>query len=708
MKATPFSSEPYYPMLLSNGQDGIFVNYSGTNLCPFSGHDLYSQTLGASCGWYKASTRATTGKYIAQVVRAGIRTEAVGTDCMPSHYEQSMDAHTGILTTKLTFLKKIHVTVESFLTDNGIWGEKVTVEKCPEGLDFKIGFGVIVPNTGVSWTTYQHSADFHVEISENEIPFSYTIDTKKGIGVLLPSASFSRVSKGIDSYFHPTGKAIGMHETVCEGDSFSRLMICVDETECDDLSAEFENKKKLAAIGYDALHEAHIKSYRERNCKTWVSIPDERVQGIYDISRYHIDGNFNRRSGAASLGLLPHLWGGGLHCSYDATFIFTPLMQAGNREAAQKYNQFFIKQGEMGKTALENIGMEGTAFSGWTDCYGNFGRRDKDLASWLTNYKPMFIFCELINRYVVWKYTDRTLDEKSKEILFECARFIENRLIRKTDEGYRLIDVASGTENGLCVEADTMTVLQLSLAMRGISEMLDDPKYLEIANDVKDSISENYREDGVLMPYKDATHTAGGQLDYYIYSMPDSIGIESVDAALKDGKTPWGYTFDQPTEEKRHWPWIHPRAAICYAHEGKSQDAMEHLLGMPNFSSALGAIPEYIRMDGLPTNYYYTTSHGLVAWAIHDAFAHMQKDTVRLLWGMTDAWKDVSCEKIHLENRLQVSIEVTKAVLNEITFINPTCDDITINLRVNPVFTKGISLEKEYIIKANDTLIIQK
>ena len=164
---------------------------------------------------------STGGGYIAQVVRAIMHTEALGVSCMPNAYEQSMDARTGILTTKLTFLKEIHVTVEAFLTDDGIWGEKVKIEKCPEELNFKIGFGVTAPDTGAAWTSYPHTSDFHVELTENEIPFSYSINTKKGLGTLLPADKFTKISEGIDFFFHPKDNAVGMYETVREGDTFS-------------------------------------------------------------------------------------------------------------------------------------------------------------------------------------------------------------------------------------------------------------------------------------------------------------------------------------------------------------------------------------------------------------------------------------------------------------------------------------------------------
>ncbi len=704
MKATPFSKEPYYPIALSNGQDGVVVNYTGTNFCPVSGHNLYAESLGVSCGWYKASTRAHTGRPVTQVVRACIHAEVFDSACTPSHYEQSMDAKTGILTTKLTFAKEIHVTVESFLTDDGLWGEKLTVDKCPPSFSPRFGFGVLYPNCGYAWLKHRDESVLDMKISCNEISFTYKLGDLSGIGALIPSVPFPSVSQSPDSYYNPDGVGIGMYGDVREGAVYSRIMICIDETECKDIHAEFERRKKIAAEGYEAVKMAHIAANKARKQDTWVSVPDERVQGVYDISRYDIDTNYNRTSGAISLGIFPHLWAGALHCSYDANFIIMALMQSGNREAAEKYKEFFISQGEMGREALQKINMEGTAFSGWTDCFGNFGRKGPDLTSWLTSYKSMFVCCEIINRYFVWKYGDRTLDAKTEAILRDVLLFIENNLLIKTEEGFRLKNVKSGTENGLDVEADTSTVLMLAAALNGASEMLSDPKYTRLANEIKEPLKENYREDGVLMPYKDATHTAGGQMDYYIYSMPDAIGIESVDAALKEGKTPWGYTFDQTSEEKRHWPWIHSRAAICYAHEGRSEDAMEHILDIPNYSSALGALPEYIRMDGLPANYWYTTSHGLAVWAIHDAFAHVKRDTVRILWGMTDKWQDFSCENLHLENRLTVSLSVRGGKLEKMELHNPTKADITVNLFANPTFAPE-GLPANCTVKANESFI---
>ena len=300
--------------------------------------------------------------------------------------------------------------------------------------------------------------------------------------------------------------------------------------------------------------------------------------------------------------------------------------------------------------------------------------------------KPMFTCCEILSRYYVWKFSGEKLDAKTEALLHDALLFIEEHLLFEQDGRKHLKNIEAGTEGGFEVEADTFTIILVSAAMRAISEMLSLPHVKELAEELSLDLKENYREDGVLLPFKNAPYTGLGA-DYYLYTIQEPIvDAACLDKEKEDAKTPWGYDSASTTEEKRHWPWLDSRFAICYTHEGKNKEAMEHLLNMPKYCSALGAIPEYIRMDGLPVNYYYTTPHALVLWALHDAFAHVKGDEVRLLWGMTDAWQDFSCEKLHLENGLVVTLDVKDGVLRKMELYNKTENDIQAKIFVNPAF----------------------
>lgn len=686
MKATPFSKEPYYPMLLSNGQEGILVNYTGTNVMPHSGHNCMYETLNVSCGLYKASSRAHTGRAISQILRACTHVEIFGGSAMPKFYEQELDARTGILTTKLLFGNEMHLTVESFLTDDGLWGEKLVLEKCPASYNPKLGFGLGRTYTGCEWTELLDAPSMCVDAKKEVFRFSYNLKGAKGIGALWPSEPFYEVSETKDYYYKDaTGKALGMFGTVFEGMEFSRILTCVDETECEDIQKEFKRREQIAEKGYEAVKKAHVIKYTKRMGGTWVSVPDEDLQKIYDMSRYTVQGSFNRQNGAPLLGILPHLWEGGLHCSYDANFIIQALLRVGDTDAAEGYKKFFISQGEKGKNALKNINFSGAAFTGWTDCRGGFTRPNKKLEDWLLYEKPMFTCCEILSRYYVWKFSGEKLDAKTETILHDALHFIEEHLLFEQGGRKHLKNIEAGTEGGFKVEADTFTIIVLAAALRGVSEMLSLPSIASVADELMKDIEGNYREDGMLLPFKNAAYL-GMTPDYYIYTLPNPVAGNCLDKEKEENKTPWGYDGGTTTEEKRHWPWFDSRFAICYTHEGRNEEAMEHLLHMSKYCSALGAIPEYIRMDGLPVNYYYTTPHALVLWALHDAFAHVKGDEVRLLWGMTDVWKDFSCDKLHLENRLTVTLTVENGVLRKMEFYNKAKSDISIKLLVNAAF----------------------
>ncbi len=685
MKATPYSKEPYFPVLLSNGQDGILVNYTGTCVCPLSGHNNAAELSGVSCGWYKATTRAVTKRPISQILRAGIQVELFGGACMPGWYEQALRAEEGILETKLVFGKKMRLTVESFLTDDGLWGEKITVDRCPADYDPKLGFALLRTYSGYAHTDLQDPPTLRAAARERGFDFTYTIAGCRGLGALWADAAFDAVTVSKDYYYDATGTALGLYTDVKEGMAFARLLTCVDETECEDADAELARREKLASEGYEAVRAAHVAAYRKRRGTAGIRVPDEAVQSLYDTSVFTINGHYNRRSGAVSIGNLPDMWGGGLHCAYDAGFILQALLTGGNADAAACYKRFFAAQGKLGRDALQRIGKTGTAFLGWTDARGGFARVNRDVTQWLLEEKPMYDCCEILNRWYVWKYTDRTLDAETESILWDALAFIEENLLLRRDGKTHLVAVQAGTEGGFRVENDTFTILVLAAALRALADMLGEERLVRLAADLTDDLAGNY--DGkVLMPFANAPYTGGGQLDYYLYSLPDPIPIESVHEALRSGKTPWGCTFDQFPEEKRHWPWIHPRAAICYAHEGEHALTLEHIRQMPDASSAVGAVPEYIRMDGLPVHYWYTTAHGLIVWALHEAFAHLHKGTLRLAWGFAKAWQDFSCSDIVPDSGLRVSFAVERGALTRLRLENRGERDITVALSLCPEF----------------------
>ena len=151
MYATPFSKEQYYPMLLANGRDSILVDYSGSNFVSRNGHSHFEQHQGAPCGWYKGSHPSFSKKVpIQSIVAAGFQVILFEAPCEPDFYVQSFNPRSATLITELTFNKEIKISVESFLTDESLWCETLTVLSCPKEYDLSLGFQVSLPFSGMS------------------------------------------------------------------------------------------------------------------------------------------------------------------------------------------------------------------------------------------------------------------------------------------------------------------------------------------------------------------------------------------------------------------------------------------------------------------------------------------------------------------------------------------------------------------------------
>lgn len=688
MKATAVDKKPYYPMLLSNGQDGILVDYSGSNFVSCNGHTHHEQPLGAATGWYKGTSRMQIADSTSLIASSGVQVILFQAPTEPEYYEQSLDEKTGILTTKLVFAKKLHIQVESFLTKDGLWCEQVRILRCPKDWKPQIGYLTLRAYSGYSWLNLAVDPGMNdLQTDGNQMSFSYQIKDKKGTYAIWTSQAFIDVQTRCNTITKELNGCTLMLGEFAQGDTVSRVTTCVDETEINDLQAEFARRKNLAALGYEQLKRQHVSAWFNENAAT-VTLPNKDVQAVYDMGQYAIRASQNGESGALCLGLLPHLWGGGLYCSYDAYFTLHALLSSGHLREVEVYKNFLYAQGDVGKQALASIGLDGVAFTGWTNCKGEFCRSGIPLTEWFLKEKPMFACCEVHNLYQVWSRTGKQTDEKLINLLKGFVVFAKQALLLEQNGEYYLKNIKAGTEGGFDVETDTFTVILLAQAMLKIAEILQDTEYDKIGESLLKSLSVNYTKDGYLLPFKDASYLGGGiQMDGYIFSLPKGIDIKNVDKVLAVGKRPYGYDFDQLSETYRHWPWIDGRAAICYAHAKQPKKAFRHVRNLANGASSLGILPEKIRLDGLAINYWYTSAIALAVWAVNQAFAYLEGDTVYLCYGFTKKWQNFSCENVRIENGLSVSICIVNGKLQKLVIDNPFEQAQTFNLSLNDEFT---------------------
>ena len=256
MKVTPLSNEPYYPLILANGKDGVLINYDGSNFVSRNGHTHSESHQGAPFGWYKMSTTPFC-KNQQPVIRAGIQVIIFGAPAEPKFFEQSFDAKTATAHTLLTFAKDIKISVDSFITSDSIWCEKVTVTENPHDIEIDMGFEVSAPDT--NYRCMKFSNDYAVKVSAESdvLEFAYNNQTYCGRGVLIPSVSFDNFS--CDNKNAQRSFAVGMYKNVQKGFCVERAMVCVGDEE----DIDFDLLIKKAETNYSALHDSHTEEWQK-------------------------------------------------------------------------------------------------------------------------------------------------------------------------------------------------------------------------------------------------------------------------------------------------------------------------------------------------------------------------------------------------------------------------------------------------------------
>lgn len=396
MKATPLSEHPYFPMLLTNGRDAMLTDYSGSNLCGASGHTHAEQNQGNACGWYKTAHMTIPGlKRIQSILTASLQVFFFRGIAEPRWYEQSFDPRTATLTTDLTFWTDIRLRVTCFLDADSLWCQRIELLECPEDRELTIAFSVSSPSCGMFALNLPHSFTFDAEQPEDGLQkFRYSMNGVPGGGFMLCSGGYTEAKPGEIIY-----------QNVHAGFTAWRILSAVDQTEAEDPEAELNRRLVLAQTGYATRADLHVADWNAYFTPVTVSIPDEQLQYLFDLSRYVVRGCQHPETGMLGLGTLPSLWGGGLYDCYDSHYAYLAMMRCGDRIGPQKYLESFLNHADSGREELKKIGINGTAFAGWDDQNGRFTL--ENFEKYVTHYKPSFSVYAIFTVYWLKRFFRR-------------------------------------------------------------------------------------------------------------------------------------------------------------------------------------------------------------------------------------------------------------------------------------------------------------
>lgn len=684
MKATPFSNDHYYPMCLGNGRDGVLINYDGSNFVSLNCHTHNVPHEGSPCGWYKmANLTKEDTQY--PVIMAGIQVVQFNAPAEPTNYEQEFIPKNAQLVTTLSFRYGLKLRITSFLTKDSIWCERAEVLELPEDSEYDFAFRVNEPffASGCYYHDFEYPRDVEFNGEDNIISFNYKIGNHSGKGALIANKPFVRFDKRDEREWNNPRNIEGYFEPLKKGDIFERAMICLGDNENHITYNELLEKAKK---GVSVLESEHIAEWNAYYGDTSVTLPDEKLNYIYNVSRYIPRAYQHPETGLIGLGMLPNHWKGGVWCSWDAEFGHMAMLTSGSFKESAHYTDAYVKLAPEGYEVLKKNGYSGTAFAGWNTVCGEFIGHTS-LEEWLINFKPSFCAYSIFAMYHEWEYNPLAITEQHIKIAEDVIEFWLQKMLVERKGLYYLIDVKDSDETENDVSLDSNIQSTMAKAIYYVYEMTGKEKYKDISDKMLLALEDNRREDGVIANSTGSAYSGFLIWCYRFLSKDGFITPEQLKSMYNEWKTPWGYDTDVATEEYRHWPWYNAVSAESFMLCRKPEWAMESIKNLGFGCSSLGALPEKIRMDGYFINHWYISPHSLVVSTLNYAFARSVKfDEIMLLYGFTRGYGDVECKDIAVKGGYSVSLKVQKGKIKYLSIKNRNTVEKTVILDCNAQF----------------------
>lgn len=618
-------------MYLGNGEDALLLNYSGAMVTGVTGHTHNEQNQGVVCGWHKESHRSKLKRYIQPIFIAGYNIIVEGEVCEPKSFVQDFLVREATLQTIVTFRRGVEVEVQSYLTDSGIYSLTVKVRKSFPGL--KVSLFAMTPNMTGGTLTYFTMPENTYTAVPGGVDFTWHCDDGKAAdcncALRLSRPGFTPVSGIIEG---------GEYGDVTDGWEVTGYYSCLDAP-----------AKPLT--DYTNLREKHVQAWHDYFATSDVKLPDEDMQYLADLSRYVIRAN-QFPGGSYPAGPFPYHWGGGICCPFDAQLMNVAMLSNGNFDEAFRHVMYYVNQSEYGHMIAAKLGLKGMALSNWSDVFGNHLGRPLEYD--LLKRKPMMI--AIIGSAA--GYYNEFASEKSPEataLVLDCARFIESGFVR---DG-KIVNVMAGNESNVEAENDSwMLAVSYAIFRHASLEEPENENWAKLAATMRNELERNRNAQGVLMPFANATYTAGtaAWLQYFIPHLSDA---DELKASREPLSTHLGLDNDNPSEVYLDWPWNHGLYTKAFSEEKCPGEAFPELLAFARDAASNGAIPEKIRLDGYAIGYWYPTPYAVFLLGLTAAFANIGKDgRLSLLYGFDGTWRNLSVRNLHLPGNIQISLTV--------------------------------------------------
>lgn len=675
--------QPYYPLYLANGVDGMFINILGSGDAWFEQCDYGAPlTLQRPPGWFKSDRRTHRDTHLVYGTLFPLFEFAAcpflnGDLAVPRNTKQYFDPRTATLTTFYDqkdneTLQWMRVKVTTFLTREHVQVEHYEFLDTP-----KSGAAVVFflnSPSGPHLDLYKRPvrmdrASLRVETKRSLMSYEYVMENYRGgarswcdCEVVAGSA----VDKKKDVFVYGRMRTRMFHK----GGSFTRYLVAIDNDDARNYRAALE--KTLAEcrrLGYRRIRDRHRKEWLDYFADSRVELPDPVAQIAYDFGRYMIRGDLHP-SGFLPMGITPHLWQGCMF--WDSCFAIEAILGSGHVEEARRaldHLRVYMPRARIDARKYKARG----AHLQWTVEREKFTHYPFQV----TQVHNNAMWANTILRF--WRYTgDVAFLRRNIDIVEEFLLFLHDFILEDRGD-HCIVGKCEGVDESVSNEKtnDTWTC---AIFLKALMEYREAARFLKrkpflpdldtIITKLQRGLERNVDRRGVMQSF------AGGRLPHWgslIFDLfPEHPAhVPTLREMMKNHDPQMKlYNFHGVTRyAEKSFPWADFWAARCFSRIGHplGHKLLKNARKCANF---FGGLPERVWYHGEYYNHNTITCSAALVWAVNGLLANVTGNTLRVLGSAGHAWRDVKFEGIYAGDGWVVSGIVRRGKLSKLTVKN--------------------------------------
>lgn len=405
-----------------------------------------------------------------------------------------------------------------------------------------------------------------------------------------------------------------------------------------------ESRRRIKTEGFAKRLEKHEQAWDAYWQESFVDIPDEAIQRMYETGQYHLRANATKWS--FPVGNLPRLWSG-RYFGWDEMFIHQGLLTGNHLTIARRCPEFrraildvatyrvahYGKKGKYGAKyvweALED-GSDGTPPGFWNDHI--FHMANIARSAW-TQY--------------LYTNDREYLEKTGYPVILECARYFLSHWVYEDSNGEMYLGKCTDLERlGPAKDHPFMTTCGAIYAMRAaadgaeiLGQNLDEAvEFRRVAEKLVKSLPV---KNGVYIGHRGCTEptvaTLSGIFPYDIFDADHELQRATAYRFLFEGRShanmyPMGNSI---------CPWYAGKMAITMTTLEDHDYPVKLLREAAESCGHFGELYE-INEANVSIKPWFTTAAGNCVQAIHHMLVFCREKEVRLFYGVPEEWKAFS------------------------------------------------------------------